>query len=313
MGACESCGGSNCMCKKDAVKSDDYNPWPYFQFTGPLRPYRRSQERSIPKGVPRPDYSKHALQSAYGLVRVLTRADIQGVREAAKVGRKVLDMAASLVRPGITTDEIDERVHSLTCELGAYPSPLNYQGFPKSCCTSVNEVICHGIPDFRPLLDGDIVNIDISVYYHGYHADLNETYLVGNVDEAGKRLVECARSCLEAAIAVVKPGVPYRSVGATIEPVATVAGFSVVRTYCGHGIHHAFHASPNVPHYSNNKAVGTMKAGHCFTIEPMINEGVYKDRTWPDNWTSVTLDGKRSAQFEHMILVTEDGCEVLTR
>ena len=288
--------------------------WPWFKFTGPLRPFEQTPLSSVPDHIERPDYRPKTLSTAYNSIKILDASEQQSVRESARIGRIVLDYAATFVKVGVTTDRIDQAVHEKCIELGAYPSPLFYRSFPKSCCTSVNEVICHGIPDKRPLNDGDIVNIDVSVFYHGFHADLNETYLVGSsVDDSGKRLVDCARDCLEKAIAIVKPGVAYRKLGDEIEKHAKSCGFSVVRSYCGHGIHKFFHAAPNVPHYSNNKAVGIMKAGHCFTIEPMINEGSWKDVTWPDNWTSTTIDGKRSAQFEHMLLVTETGCEVLTR
>ncbi|KDO85764.1 hypothetical protein CISIN_1g0158381mg, partial [Citrus sinensis] len=185
-----------------------------------------------------------------------------------------------------------------------YPSPLNYHFFPKSCCTSVNEVICHGIPDSRKLEDGDIVNIDVTVYYKGVHGDLNETYFVGNADEASRQLVQCTYECLEKAISIVKPGVRFREIGEVINRHATMSGFSVVKSYCGHGIGELFHCAPNIPHYSRNKAVGVMKVGQTFTIEPMINAGVWRDRMWPDGWTAVTADGKRSAQFEHTLLVS---------
>jgi methionyl aminopeptidase len=197
----------------------------------------------------------------------------------------------------------------------SYPSPLNYCHFPKSVCTSVNEVICHGIPDHRPLEDGDILNIDISLYHGGFHADLNETYYIGpsaakNPDNV--RVVEAARNCLDEAIKLVKPGALFRDYGNTIERVAKSHGCQVVKTYCGHGVNTLFHCAPNVPHYAKNKAVGEAKPGMCFTIEPMITLGSYKDKTWPDDWTSVTVDGLRTAQFEHTLMVTETGVEVLT-
>lgn len=194
----------------------------------------------------------------------------------------------------------------------SYPSPLNYNQFPKSVCTSVNEIICHGIPDGRPLKDGDIVNIDVTLYHGGFHGDLNETYYVGTPSPATIRVVETSRDCLDAAINLVKPGMLFRDPGDVIEKLAKERNCSVVRTYCGHGINQLFHCPPNVPHYAKNKAVGTAKAGMCFTIEPMINLGTWRDKTWPDNWTSATADGGWSAQFEHTLLVTEDGVEVLT-
>ncbi|XP_058104590.1 methionine aminopeptidase 1A-like isoform X2 [Magnolia sinica] len=260
---------------------------PHFDWTGTLRPYPISSRRVVPASVEKPDW-------------------------AIDIAREVLDAAARVIQPGVTTDEIDDVVHEATIAAGGYPSPLNYYFFPKSCCTSVNEVICHGIPDARKLEDGDIVNVDVTVYYKGVHGDLNETYFVGNVDEASKHLVQCTYECLAKAISIVKPGVRFREVGEVINRHASMSGLSVVKSYCGHGIGELFHCAPNIPHYGRNKAVGVMKAGQTFTIEPMINAGVWRDRSWPDGWTAVTADGKRSAQFEHTLLVTETGVEVLT-
>jgi methionyl aminopeptidase len=192
---------------------------------------------------------------------------------------------------------------------------LNYNRFPKSVCTSVNEVICHGIPDQRVLEDGDILNLDVTLFHNGYHGDLNETYYVGDkalADPDNVRLVETTRECLEKAIANVKPGMLFREAGDIIEKHAKTQNCSVVKTYCGHGINQVFHSAPNIPHYAKNKAVGKARPGMTFTIEPMISLGSYKDKTWPDDWTSVTSDGSRTAQFEHTLLVTEDGVEVLT-
>lgn len=197
----------------------------------------------------------------------------------------------------------------------SYPSPLNYVRFPKSVCTSINEVICHGIPDQRKLEEGDIINIDVTLYHEGFHGDLNETYYVGDKAKADPdtvRVVEAARECLDESIKIVKPGMLFRDPGTVIEKYAKSKNCSVVKTYCGHGVNQLFHCAPNVPHYAKNKAVGTAKPGMCFTIEPMICLGTHKDKTWPDDWTSVTQDGKRTAQFEHTLLVTEDGVEVLT-
>ena len=189
---------------------------------------------------------------------------------------------------------------------------MNYYGFPRSCCTSVNEVICHGIPDTRPLQDGDIINLDVSVYKHGFHSDLNETFLVGSVSESSRALVEATYDSLMKAIEYCKPGAMYREVGNIISGHVEPLGYSVVRSYTGHGVGKVFHSAPNIPHYSKNKCVGFMKPGHVFTIEPMINQGVWKDMTWKDGWTSTTVDGMRSAQFEHTLVITETGCEILT-
>jgi methionyl aminopeptidase len=200
----------------------------------------------------------------------------------------------------------------------SYPSPLNYNHFPKSVCTSVNEVICHGIPDQRVLLDGDILNIDVSLYHEGYHSDLNETYYIGDKAKADPdtvRVVEAARECLEQSIAAVKPGTLIREFGNIIEKHAKSQDCSVIRTYCGHGVNKLFHCPPNVPHYAKNKAVGECKPGMTFTIEPMIALGKYRDVTWPDNWTSTTIDGKKTAQFGELpwrcVCVPEEVADIL--
>lgn len=296
-----------------------YNPWPNFRYTGKLRPAPYGPQRSVPAHIQRPDYSEDGIPHSemdyrkYNTIVQLKADEIEKMRVVCRMGREILDAAARAIRPGVTTDELDRIVHEETVKRSAYPSPLNYSHFPRSCCTSVNEVICHGIPDTRPLADGDIVNIDVTVFYGGFHGDLNETYTVGRCDEESLRLINCSRDALAAALEIVRPGTAYKEIGNVIEKLAKARGFSVVKTYCGHGIHQLFHTVPSIPHYAKNKAVGIMKAGHVFTIEPMINVGTWQDETWPDGWTAVTADGKRSAQFEHTILVTEDGCEVLTK
>lgn len=300
-----------------AKQQAEFKP-PSFQWTGRLRPHYVSPQLSSPPEIPRPDYaitgqplSELALKQS-NVIKVLTKKEIKHARAACRLGREILDLAHSHVRPGITTDEIDRIVHAAIISRGAYPSPLNYHNFPKSICTSVNEVICHGIPDARPLEEGDIVNLDVTVYYKGFHGDLNETYCVGEVEPRYKKLIESTYNALEAAILHVKPGVMCRDFGDIISKVTNKDGFQVVRSYCGHGIGAQFHSSPNIPHYAKNKAVGVLKPGMVFTIEPMVNEGCWQDDTWPDQWTSVTKDGKRSAQFEHTLLVTETGVEVMT-
>jgi methionyl aminopeptidase len=288
-----------------------------FRFTGRLRPGLVSPQMRVPASVVKPDYADTGRpvsedKRAGSAVPILTPEELIIMREACAIGRTVLDIAARMLRPGLTCDEIDKAVFAACVERGVYPSPLNYRGFPKSLCTSVNEVICHGIPDDRALVQGDIINLDVSIYHRGFHSDLNETYCVGDVDERGRKLVRTSYDCLSAAIAACRPGVMYRDIGGIIDRVARAAGFSVVKTYTGHGVGRLFHCAPNVPHYKGNKAVGFMRAGHIFTIEPMINEGAHDDISWPDQWTSTTIDGKRSAQFEHTLLVTETGVEVLT-
>ncbi|KAI8853210.1 peptidase M24, structural domain-containing protein [Chytridium lagenaria] len=314
---CEPCFKTNWNVHK--IKHREYNPFPTFPYTGKLRPiYPLSPKRDVPPHILQPDYaekgqpiSEQKLRNSNN-IEVLTPEEIEKARTVCRISREALEAGAKAAKIGVTTDEIDRVVHEAIIERNSYPSPLNYYNFPKSCCTSVNEVICHGIPDRYELQDGDIVNIDVSVFHDGFHGDLNATYLVGNVDLAGEKLVETTRLCLDTAIDMVKPGALYRDIGNVIQKIADSAGYSVVRSYCGHGIGKNFHSAPSVPHYAKNKAIGVMKAGHVFTIEPMISEGNWRDTQWPDNWTAVTADGKRSAQFEETLLVTEDGVEVLT-
>lgn len=297
-----------------------HDPWPNFHYTGPLRPWPYAPALKIPKHIPQPDYAETGVPASELDVRnrlattvpVLTEVEIEGMRTVCRLAREVLDEAGRAVKAGATGADIDRVVHEACLQRGAYPSPYNYQGFPRSCCVSVNEVICHGIPDLRPFVSGDIVNIDVTLYYGGFHGDLNEMYMVGEVSEESHQLVRCARECLEKAVQQVRPGVPFKELGGVIEKHARSFGFSVVRNFCGHGIGRLFHGPPSIPHYTKNRAVGFIKKGQVFTIEPMINVGAWQDTIWPDNWTAVTIDGKRSAQFEHTILVTEAGCEILT-
>lgn len=300
---------------------ETYDPFPAQAYTGEIRAvYPLVPRREVKESIARPDYAdtgfpKSEVEEQRSHIRVLDAETIEKMRAVSKLAREITDIGGRAVKPGITTEEIDRIIHEACVERGCYPSPLNYYNFPRSCCTSVNEVICHGIPDKRPLEDGDIINLDITVYKDGVHSDMNHTYYVGDKARANPdaiRLIEGTRQALDAAIALVKPGALFRSFGDEIEKVAKKFGLSVVRSYTGHGIHELFHAAPSIPHYANNKAAGICKPGMCFTIEPMLNLGTYRDKSWPDNWTAVTADGKWSAQFEHTLLVTEDGCEVLT-
>ncbi|KAF1834178.1 methionine aminopeptidase [Decorospora gaudefroyi] len=315
-----------------------YNPFPTYSYTGALRPvYPLSPRREVPKGIKLPDYAKDGIPRSEHVfvnrskITILNKEEQDAMRKVCRFGREILDTAGRAAKPGVTTDYIDELVHKATIERDvrtegwaremmvdheqAYPSPLNYCHFPKSVCTSVNEVICHGIPDQRVLKDGDILNIDISAYHGGFHADLNETFYIGDkalANPEAVRVTETARECLQKAIEIVKPGTLFREYGNVIEKHAKSKNCSVIRTYCGHGVNQLFHCPPNVPHYAKNKAIGQAKPGMCFTIEPMISVGSHRDKTWPDEWTSVTQDGSLTAQFEHTLLVTEDGVEVLT-
>ncbi|KAG8533172.1 Methionine aminopeptidase 1 [Bacidia gigantensis] len=281
--------------------------------------YPLSPRRPVPDSIPHPPWSKDGDPkykfAGRNTITILDKKQQEGMRKVCRLAREVLDIAALEVKPGVTTDHIDEVVHNECVKRNSYPSPLNYVHFPKSVCTSLNEVICHGIPDQRMLLEGDIVNLDVTLYHEGFHGDLNETYYVGQKASANPdniRVVETARECLDEAIKIVKPGMAFKDPGNVIEKHAKSRQCGVIKTYCGHGVNMLFHCAPNVPHYAKNKAVGIAKPGMTFTIEPMISLGSYKDKTWPDDWTSVTQDGSRTAQFEHTLLITETGCEVLT-
>jgi methionyl aminopeptidase len=276
-----------------------------------LRPGVVSPRRAVPSSIPRPDYASSGRPRAQGR-DVKTSEELERLRRACRAGARVLRVAGDAVRPGITTDALDEIAHAETVRLGGYPSPLNYRGFPKSICTSVNEVICHGIPDSRPLEDGDIVNLDITVYLDGMHGDCSATFLVGEVDPDGRRLVQVARECLAKGISAVRPGRPISDIGRAIEAHASRHGYGVVRAYCGHGIGETFHTSLQIPHHYDPSVRRIMEKGMTFTVEPMITEGTWQDLLWDDGWTAVTADGKRSAQFEHTIAVTDEGAEILT-
>ncbi|GAA5951556.1 hypothetical protein JCM8115_005176 [Rhodotorula mucilaginosa] len=296
-----------------------------FKYTGKLRsvmPIEPVPKREVPAHIPKPDYAterngvsfkEQAANRMERQGRILNAAQIEGMRKVCRLAREVLDIAASHIRPGITTIEIDQIVHDECVKRDSYPSPLGYHKFPRSVCTSVNEVICHGIPDSRPLEDGDIINLDVTLFHGGFHGDINATYPVGSsVSQENLDLIACSRECLDEAIRMCKPGTQFQDVGKVIEEIASKRGFSTNKTYVGHGIHELFHAAPNVPHYAGNRASGTMRPGQTFTIEPMICVGHQKEVHWPDDWTAATPDGKYSAQFEETLLITPTGVEVLT-
>lgn len=235
------------------------------------------------------------------------------MRIAGRIAAQAMAEAAKAVAPGVTTDEIDRIGHEFMCDHGAYPSTLGYRGFPKSLCTSINEVVCHGIPDSTELRDGDIVNIDITAFINGVHGDTDATYLCGDVDEPSRLLVERTEESLRRAIAAVRPGRPISVIGRVIEAYATRFGYGVVRDFTGHGIGTAFHSGLVIPHYDDERYDTVMEAGMTFTIEPMLTLGTYAWDMWDDNWTVVTKDRKRTAQFEHTIVVTDSGAEILTQ
>lgn len=236
------------------------------------------------------------------------------MRVSGIAAREVMLEVAKHIEVGVTTDELDAIVHEETIKRGAYPSPLMYGDppFPKSVCTSVNEIICHGIPDSRKLQDGDIVNLDITVYLNGVHGDHNETFFVGNVDEESQKLTRVTKEAMWLGISQVKPGENTRAIGRVIDEHAKTNGYSSVRDYTGHGIGEIFHTSPTILHYDTPHNNTIMTPGMTFTIEPMLSMGDWRSDLWDDDWTVVTKDLSRSAQFEHTVLVTDTGVEVLT-
>jgi len=272
-----------------------------------------SPRRLVPSTIARPPYVDGEDPVKSGGSEVLDAETIAKMRVAGRVAAQALAAAASVIAPGVTTDEIDRVGHEFLLDHGAYPSTLGYKGFPKSLCTSVNEVICHGIPDSRPLEEGDIVNIDITAYLDGVHGDTDATYLVGEVDEVSRLLVERTREAMMRGIKAALPGRQINIIGRVIESYARRFGYGVVRDFTGHGIGTEFHSGLVIPHYDTAPAYAqVIEPGMTFTIEPMLNLGTHEWDMWDDGWTVVTKDRRRSAQFEHTILITETANEILT-
>ena len=287
-------------------------PGNYTRRVSLLTPAAVSPRRPVPDVIVRPEYVDKPAPSAHPHGDVQTAETIEKMRVAGRIAAQALREAASVIAPGVTTDEIDRVGHEFLCDHGAYPSTLGYKGFPKSLCTSVNECICHGIPDSRRLEDGDICNIDITAYVGGVHGDTNATYLVGDVDEESRLLVERTEESLRRAIKAVKPGRRINVIGRVIESYAKRFGYGVVTDFTGHGISTTFHSGLIIPHYDDPRFDTMMEPGMTFTIEPMLTLGTVDWTMWDDGWTVVTKDGKRSAQFEHTLVVTGDGAEILT-
>ena len=247
------------------------------------------------------------------MISIKSSREIEIMKESCQLAAKTLNFIEKKLKIGMTTEEVNQLCHDFITEAGAYPSPLNYHGFPKSVCTSLNEVICHGIPSEKDVLkDGDLLNIDVTTYYKKFHGDTNRTFYIGNVSEEKKKLVRTTYECMMAGIGVWKPGARLGDVGAIIEEIAHDNGYSVVHEYCGHGIGREFHEDPQFLHYGKKGTGVELKPGMTFTIEPMINLGKRHCKLLDDEWTVITKDGKASAQFEHTILITEDGHEILT-
>ncbi|MFC4119266.1 type I methionyl aminopeptidase [Nonomuraea zeae] len=276
-----------------------------------LQPGRVSPIRKVPAHVERPEYVGKK-RPKIGESDVKSPEIIERMRVAGRIAAQALEEVGKHVAPGVTTDELDRIGHEFLIDHGAYPSTLGYKGYPKSLCTSINEVICHGIPDDTVLRDGDIVNIDITAYIGGVHGDTDATYLVGDVDEESRLLVERTRESMMRAIKAVAPGRQLNVVGRVIEAYAKRFGYGVVRDFTGHGIGTSFHSGLMVPHYDDPSLRVELVPGMTFTIEPMLTLGTIEYEIWPDKWTAVTKDRKRTAQFEHTIVVTETGSEILT-
>jgi methionyl aminopeptidase len=276
-----------------------------------LHPGRLSPARPVPAHIVRPEYVGKP-SPTLGEEDVKDPETIAAMRVAGRIAAQALEEVGKHVAPGVTTDFLDKVGHEFICDHGAYPSPLGYRGYPKSLCTSLNEVICHGIPDDTVVRDGDIVNIDITAYIGGVHGDTNATFLAGEVDEDSRLLVERTREAMNRGIKAVAPGRPLNTVGLVIEKYANRFGYGVVRDFTGHGIGKTFHSGLVVPHYDDPRNTVIMEPGLTFTIEPMLTLGTISYDVWKDGWTAVTKDRKRTAQFEHTILVTEDGHEILT-
>ncbi len=246
------------------------------------------------------------------MVQLKSEAEIEAMRPACQVAADTLVMIEAYIKPGITTNEINEIVHDYTLKRGGIPAPLNYHGFPKSVCTSINHVVCHGIPDNKKLKDGDIINVDVTTIIDGWHGDTSKTFFVGKPKVRAQKLVEVAREALQLGIDVVKPGATLGDIGHAIQTFVEKNRFSVVREYCGHGIGRVFHEEPQVLHFGNPGEGLEIKEGMVFTIEPMVNAGKHPVKVLNDGWTVVTRDRSLSAQFEHTIAVRKDGAEILT-
>jgi methionyl aminopeptidase len=246
-------------------------------------------------------------------ITLLSSREIEKMRQAGRLAAKLLDHLAPMIQPGISTLELNDEAERWTKAHGAKSAPLGYHGFPKSICTSINEVVCHGIPHAKQILkDGDIINIDVTPILDGYYGDTSRTFFVGTPSPTAKKLVEVTEECLRRGIAAVKPGGRIGDIGAAIQEYAEAQGFSVVRDFVGHGISNIFHTAPQIPHYGTKGKGKKLRPGMVFTIEPMINEGTWEAVVLEDGWTAITKDKKLSAQFEHTLAVTQDGVDILT-
>lgn len=269
--------------------------------------------RKVPDSIARPEYVGKSSPQTNTKGDVRTREEIELIRAAGKIAAQAIELVGSHAKPGVTTDELDRIGHEFLISQGAYPSTLGYRGYPKSLCSSINEVICHGIPDDTVLQEGDIVNIDITAFKNGFHGDSNQTFMVGEVRDEVKTLVERTREALMRGIDAALPGREVNIIGRAIETYAKRFGYGVVRDFTGHGIGESFHSGLIIPHYDSAPMYNDeIKVGMVFTIEPMLTLGTHEWEMWPDKWTVLTKDKSTTAQFEHTIAITENGAEILT-
>ena len=274
---------------------------------------RLSPQRSVPASIPKPPYVGKAAPPPHVGGDIYDGETIELIRESGRIAAQAVEAVGAAIAPGVTTDELDRIAHEYVLDHGAYPSTLGYRGFPKSCCTSLNEVICHGIPDDTVIAEGDIVNIDITAYKNGVHGDLNKTFIAGAGSDEASLLVERTAEALNRGIKAVAPGRQINVIGRAIEAYATRFGYGVVRDFTGHGVGRSFHSGLIVPHYDAAPDYSTViEVGMVFTIEPMLTLGSIEWDMWADDWTVTTQDKKLPAQFEHTLVVTERGAEILT-
>lgn len=280
---------------------------------GELIPGRVSPLLGVPSNIKKPEYVGKPAPAKFTGSDVKTPDQIEKIRAAGRIAAGAIEMLRSHATPGVTTDSLDKLAHEYILDHGAYPSALGYRGFPKSICTSLNEVICHGIPDDTVLEDGDILNIDITAYLEGFHGDLNHTLEIGNVSEEVHQLVVRTKESLERGMLAAKPGRAVNTIGLAIENYAKRFGYGVVRDFTGHGVGEAFHSGLIIPHYDSAPNYATeIQVGMVFTIEPMLTLGTHQWDMWSDGWTVTTKDKSITAQFEHTIAITEDGVDILT-
>jgi methionyl aminopeptidase len=277
-----------------------------------IKPFPLSPRRAVPDGIVRPEYVDRPAPRPYTGSHVQTPETIEKMRVAGRIAAQAMHEAAKAIAPGVTTDRLDAIAHEYALDHGAYPSALGYRGFPKSICTSINEVICHGIPDTRPMRDGDLVKIDVTVFKDGVHGDNCATFFCGDVPQESRDLAARTKEALERGIKAVRPGRQVNVIGRVIEMYAKRFGYGVIRDYTGHGVHSSFHSGLVIPHYDDPRFDTVIEEGMTFTIEPMLTLGGYDWTLWKDKWTVVTKDLSRVAQFEHSLVVTATGAEVLT-